>query len=641
MPASYPMATNKVAGDPGFITEINQAYTNINDLDVRLSDAAINVMQQYGAVGDNATNDAAEIQAALDAAETAGGGVVLLPVGTFLTGSTTLSIPQNVQLVGLGKWVSTINYTGTGTAIQMKDPGTSEQKLGVAVHHIGLTAPSAAVGINAKGMTLGSIRYNFIQGAAGNLYDTLAAETVGILLDGSYGGSVGCWWNIIEHNHIEGWDACVVSDGASGAGQANANTLRDNFMRHFHVGHFVRIGDTNLIEGNDFTSRVRGFNGVVTNKALTSNVATLTVSRPHGLDVGYSVTVAAVDATFNGTYTVTAVPTGRTFSYAKVAADVASASSTGTVTHTGTATVSNKALTSNVATITTSAAHGFVKGHPVTVSSVDSTFNGDFIILDTPTSTTFTYTKTAADVASVAATGSAYIHTAIGIATEDPVTRAIGNRFEQCDVDLQVSSAGAAKFYFGANSCSDGTGVYLMPSTRNNRGTIVGNAFADESIPVKDHDTSLSTDSGKFNFYGGSLVPVVLYRANVAASLSGSAMDIAGCAGLTAYAPGKPYQIRGISIRSSEARTAGTLTVRPTIGGTESATLSAVLDGTNTTARQQWQAMSRTGGTVADLHTTGSSGVGAKITTDGSWAPTTADLMVTVWIEFIPVTNHI
>lgn len=65
----------------------------------------------------------------------------------------------------------------------------------------------------------------------------------------------------------------------------------------------------------------------VTNKALTSNVATLTLgSNPTvgpQLIVGSSVTVSGVDATFNGTYTLTAV-TSTTISYAKTATDVPS-----------------------------------------------------------------------------------------------------------------------------------------------------------------------------------------------------------------------------------------------------------------------------------------------------------------------------
>jgi hypothetical protein len=62
----------------------------------------------------------------------------------------------------------------------------------------------------------------------------------------------------------------------------------------------------------------------ITNKALTSNVATLTTSAAHGLTVGMTITITDVDATFNGAYRVTTVPTTTTFTYAKVASDVAS-----------------------------------------------------------------------------------------------------------------------------------------------------------------------------------------------------------------------------------------------------------------------------------------------------------------------------
>jgi hypothetical protein len=62
----------------------------------------------------------------------------------------------------------------------------------------------------------------------------------------------------------------------------------------------------------------------ITNKALTSNVVTLTTSTAHGLAVGMDITITGVDATFNGTYRITAVPTTTTFRYAKTASDVTS-----------------------------------------------------------------------------------------------------------------------------------------------------------------------------------------------------------------------------------------------------------------------------------------------------------------------------
>ena len=62
----------------------------------------------------------------------------------------------------------------------------------------------------------------------------------------------------------------------------------------------------------------------ITNKALTTNVVTLTTSASHGLTVGMDITITGVDATFNGTYRVATVPTATTFTYAKTSGDVVS-----------------------------------------------------------------------------------------------------------------------------------------------------------------------------------------------------------------------------------------------------------------------------------------------------------------------------
>ena len=71
-------------------------------------------------------------------------------------------------------------------------------------------------------------------------------------------------------------------------------------------------------------------NWMVTNKALTSNVATLTIGS-HKLTVGSTVTVGGMDSIFNGTYVLTAV-TSTTISYSVTHANVTSVAATGTVT---------------------------------------------------------------------------------------------------------------------------------------------------------------------------------------------------------------------------------------------------------------------------------------------------------------------
>ena len=140
----------------------------------------------------------------------------------------------------------------------------------------------------------------------------------------------------------------------------------------------------------------------VTNKALTGNVATLTTAAAHGLLAGATIVVSDVDSTFNGRFTVVAVPTATTLTYAKTGTDVTSAAVSpaggiGTYLE-----VTNKALTSDVATLTTAANHGLIVGDLVVVGGVDATFNGTFAVVSVPTTTTFTYAKTATNVTSVA-----------------------------------------------------------------------------------------------------------------------------------------------------------------------------------------------------------------------------------------------
>jgi hypothetical protein len=85
-----------------------------------------------------------------------------------------------------------------------------------------------------------------------------------------------------------------------------------------------------LLDGYDMNKVYPNITATVTTKALTSNVATLTTSTAHGMAVGMTVEVSGVDATFNGSYTITAV-TSTTLSYAKVASNVLSSVATGTV----------------------------------------------------------------------------------------------------------------------------------------------------------------------------------------------------------------------------------------------------------------------------------------------------------------------
>ena len=67
------------------------------------------------------------------------------------------------------------------------------------------------------------------------------------------------------------------------------------------------------------------YNFDINNKSLTSDVATLTTSVAHNISIGDSVIITGVDATFNGTYSVSGVPTSTTFNYSRTNTNVASA----------------------------------------------------------------------------------------------------------------------------------------------------------------------------------------------------------------------------------------------------------------------------------------------------------------------------
>ena len=169
---------------------------------------------------------------------------------------------------------------------------------------------------------------------------------------------------------------------------------------------------------------------VVNNKALTSNVATLTTSTAHNFTAGESVVITGVDATFNGTYTIVATPTTTTFTYAKTASNVTSA----VVTPVGDATINypngelyvgngalddklnlganvqnviTKSLTSNVALMTTDANHGFSPFQFVTIDLTppDAAFDGTYEIISCPTAFQFTFAKTTGNIASQATLG--------------------------------------------------------------------------------------------------------------------------------------------------------------------------------------------------------------------------------------------
>jgi hypothetical protein len=118
----------------------------------------------------------------------------------------------------------------------------------------------------------------------------------------------------------------------------------------------------------------------ISHKSLSNSVATLETTIAHGFSSGQEITINGVDSLFDGTYTISDTPTVSTFTYSK--------------TRIPPRTIVAKVLISNIATITTADAHNFILGEQVTVTGVDSNFNGTFPIIAIPSPTEFSYAAT-------------------------------------------------------------------------------------------------------------------------------------------------------------------------------------------------------------------------------------------------------
>lgn len=152
----------------------------------------------------------------------------------------------------------------------------------------------------------------------------------------------------------------------------------------------------------------------VTNKALTTNVATLTTLAAHGFVAGQQVVVSGVGAPFDGAWILVSA-SGTTFTYNCFNANVVSAAVTPNgsayvaVLASQTANVTNKVLASNVATLTLPS-HTFRVGDRVTVSIADPVFDGTYVLTAAvlPTTSAFgtvSYARTNANVGTAATTG--------------------------------------------------------------------------------------------------------------------------------------------------------------------------------------------------------------------------------------------
>lgn len=154
-----------------------------------LGGAVFNVKHpKFGAVGDGVADDAAAIQAAIDAADTAGGGKVLLPGPTFGI-KTVLNLQNNVSLIGSNRGGTAIKMLVNGTRT-LAIAGKSDIRIsnlildgnsgslttgGVIADELQLHITLASTNIVIDGVTFqnGLTRYAHLEGSSGNFVENV------------------------------------------------------------------------------------------------------------------------------------------------------------------------------------------------------------------------------------------------------------------------------------------------------------------------------------------------------------------------------------------------------------------------------------------------------------------------------------
>ena len=167
-----------------------------------------------------------------------------------------------------------------------------------------------------------------------------------------------------------------------------------------NTNHGYDIGDTVVVADVDtlityktaFTVVRKRANEAVTtdyvkNLALVaraSNVATVTTDGAHGYSNGETVVIAGADTGYNGSFTITSVPSTTTFTFENTGVDDTANVSAGTSTV-------SRTVSNDYVTLTTSQPHNFQVGESVVISGISTFWNGTFTITSVPTSTTFKY----------------------------------------------------------------------------------------------------------------------------------------------------------------------------------------------------------------------------------------------------------
>lgn len=171
------MARLPQQGEENWGGVLNEFLTTAHNDDGTLKSAALSTrmpvfnVQDYGAKGDAATNDRDSIQAALDAAFGAGGGMVFVPAGTYVVDPNPgLQVKSNVTLAG----------TGAGSIIKLKDASTRNDNIIKSEDWVNVTICDLTLDGNRANQAGGAGSYSYTQYGIylGNTHNSMVRNVV-------------------------------------------------------------------------------------------------------------------------------------------------------------------------------------------------------------------------------------------------------------------------------------------------------------------------------------------------------------------------------------------------------------------------------------------------------------------------------
>lgn len=324
---SFPEATGVGVGaasieyDPPFTGAVTSGYTVADSLSQYIS------VKDFGAVGDGITDDAVNVQKAIDYVEALGGNLYF-PRGKYLFG-TQVTINRTYAASGgnfvgernliISGYGAEIRTTGAISAFDVKGgwlPNHNCLIEGFTIYHRGNTTAVAGIRMIGAGVVTCKEVSVVVSSSLPAGYAAFSMENADPAVP-----DTGCFWNLLDQCSVRPWAGAegFCTYGVKLMGAANATTLRNNTFSgsNTHVVLMAHPGQTYApnsvnIDGNFFEGPTSATGVSIVSSSTPYHVSgtRITNNRFESLDTAVSIT---------GTGTTVQLPTYMSANYADVA----------------------------------------------------------------------------------------------------------------------------------------------------------------------------------------------------------------------------------------------------------------------------------------------------------------------------------